>query len=56
VITITIKTENAAFESTGEGVETARILRELADSIAKGSRPTKLRDSNGNVIGLIKYE
>jgi hypothetical protein len=54
MITITIKTGNAAFED-GEGYEVARILRELAERIE--DQPNlhntyiPLMDYNGNKVG-----
>jgi hypothetical protein len=55
MITITIYTDNAAFEDAGEEIETARILRELAESIAKGNKPAVVRDFNGNAVGTVGY-
>lgn len=55
-ITITINTDNAAFEGESWGLEVARILRDLAaylpDSEAEvGPGAGTLRDHNGNTVG-----
>ncbi len=55
-LTITIATDNAAFDQDA-CFETARILRELAkhyDSYCL-DETVKLRDVNGNVVGLAVY-
>lgn len=53
MVTITIKTDNAAFSEI-PGSEIARILRELADDL-EGYEHTDfempLRDINGNIVG-----
>lgn len=54
MLTIQIKTGNAAFDESPE-LEIARILKELANQIALGNEPTKLRDINGNTIGIVTY-
>ena len=46
--------DNSAFEK--ENLETARILRDIADSIEAGNIPTKIRDINGNTVGHIEIE
>jgi hypothetical protein len=48
---VSIRTDNAAFEEGGRGAETARILRELADSLEDGVEAGSLRDINGNPVG-----
>lgn len=56
MIKIVIKTENAAFEDDNRGPEVARILREIADSLAEGldvEDLPPLRDLNGNVVGHV---
>lgn len=55
-ITITIDTDNAAFE--GEpAYEIARILRKLADQFeTEGVPPEKIYDLNGNACGTCKDE
>ena len=56
MITIKIKTDNAAFEGENLGIEVARILRavairfEISPSAASGS----IRDINGNTVGSCK--
>lgn len=53
-ITITIKTDNAAFEQD-EGYEVGRILRELAQHYCCGYPiPENLRDINGNTVGTVR--
>ncbi|KXS55004.1 MAG: hypothetical protein AWU57_600 [Marinobacter sp. T13-3] len=50
--TLTIKTDNAAFEEPAQ--EVARMLRELADRIDRDSElpdVLPLRDLNGNRVG-----
>lgn len=59
MITITIKTDNAAFQTdSGDQYlcrqEVARILRTLADRLTAGERlPENLRDVNGNHVGNV---
>ena len=57
MITITIKTDNAAFQDGNRGLEVARILRRLADEYANGYTnshyPTHPRDINGNRCGTV---
>lgn len=52
---IKIETGNAAFEDYGPAVETARILRELAEHIEQNNELPPhyilLRDLNGNTVG-----
>lgn len=58
-VTITIDTDNAAFEDAGRAHETARILRELADRIEDTDLPNgmlHLRDVNGNTVGQFEVE
>jgi len=55
LITITINTDNAAFEDIGPGHQTAEILRDWANKI-DGMEPMPfmkepLRDLNGTVCG-----
>jgi len=63
MITITIKTDNAAFseddgEPTGAArqAEIARILRELAEHYENGGvyAGHRLRDVNGNTVGSVE--
>jgi hypothetical protein len=56
MITITIKTENAAFQDGNRAYEVARILRHLADRIGVDLPPQspKLLDINGNTVGEVK--
>lgn len=56
-IRIIIETENAAFQEVGEEIETARILRELADKVESGGLGDfNLRDINGNTVGQMDVE
>ncbi len=56
-ITITIATDNAAFEDYPAG-EVSRILAELARTVRdreiRDLDAMKLRDSNGNTVGAVK--
>ena len=52
MITITIKTDNAAFEDGNRTDEIARILREIADDISSGHTPV-VNDLNGNKVGSV---
>lgn len=64
-ITITLNTDNAAFDADNGGpeVEVARILREYAESLECGITnivfsphvlKARLRDINGNVVGRVE--
>lgn len=64
-ITITIHTENAAFEDDQYGIaqegsmpETARILGDLSRRFAAGSWPMDgpILDYNGNTVGRVTVE
>lgn len=56
MITITIRTENAAFQDGNCATEVARILRRLADHILRDLPPLapQLYDSNGNTVGEVR--
>lgn len=58
MITITIETDNAAFDESPE-VEVARILRKLADRVTTsgldGDVILPLKDLNGNSVGELVY-
>lgn len=56
MITITIRTENAAFQDGNRAYEVARILRHLADRIGVDLPPQSpaLHDINGNKVGEIR--
>ena len=43
--------DNAAFQDRNTEMETARILREIADKIENGDDSLKIYDINGNSIG-----
>ena len=58
MFTLTINTDNAAFDDGNAAAETARILRDCADRIERGDGDwsmygivIQLRDINGNVVG-----
>jgi hypothetical protein len=53
MITIKIKTSNAAFQDGNKRTEVARILRDLASKLESGLSPHKLYDINGNHVGSI---
>lgn len=52
--TVKIDCDNAAF-GFQEGVEVARILRDLADSVEDGGNWFPLLDVNGNRVGEAQY-
>lgn len=57
MITITIRTENAAFQSSDYGPEIARLLHQVADAYEVDGGPyrfARLFDSNGNTVGEVK--
>lgn len=56
MITITIKTDNAAFDDGVSGAtEVARILRKMAEQLDESAafRFATVRDTNGNTVGRI---
>lgn len=56
-LTLTMKSNNAAFEQDAAAAEAARILRALADSIAAGVEGQfRLGDINGNYAGTAFLE
>ena len=55
-ITISINTENSAFEDGDGNIELARILRDLASKVESGSNSETLRDINGNKVGTVIYK
>ncbi len=55
MITITIKTANAAFSQGNYDSEVSRILEKLAKQIRIGGlTETPLMDLNGNKVGLVR--
>lgn len=51
MFTLKIKTDNAAFQDCS-GVEVARLLRELADTVQEYERIAgNIMDYNGNTVG-----
>jgi len=54
VLTIDIELENEAFQPYANP-EISRILRKIADAYSsETSRPSIIRDINGNTVGAIK--
>jgi len=53
MITITIKTDNAAFQESSREWEIARILEELARKYRDGFQPSLTLDINGNTVGTV---
>ena len=52
-----IDCDNDAFTYGGLDLEVARILRGLAEELELKIQPDmNLRDANGNLVGLAKYE
>ena len=54
-ITITIETDNEAFNDDNPNQEAARILNELASKIEPNACDG-LRDINGNTVGIWSWE
>lgn len=56
MITITIKTDNAAFQDGNRKQEVARILATLSDLFRDFRIPNGhyVRDVNGNIVGAVK--
>lgn len=56
--TLNVEMDNAAFDN--REWELSRILKELADQTIRGdfneSYDGKVRDINGNVVGIVKVE
>jgi hypothetical protein len=56
---VRIETENAAFSGRGLDLETARLLRKVADEIerhgVKLCNRDKLMDVNGNTVGSVSF-
>lgn len=56
-VTITINTDNSAFQGPYKAYEIARILAELARNIeSSGTIGWKLRDINGNQAGEVNVD
>lgn len=49
--TVTIDTDNAAFDGDDCGAELARILREIAQKVEDGADEGNAFDINGNRVG-----
>ncbi len=56
MLTLTIETENAAFADGQQAAEVARILRQAASKIERGSHSGSLCDGNGNTVGRYDLE
>ena len=57
MFTITIETDNAAFEDDAKYAEVARLLRNAAARIAQGRDDVfPLMDVNGNRVGRAQFE
>mgnify|MGYP001614929809 CR=1 FL=1 len=54
IITVTIRTENAAFGDGNKAQEVARLLHALANTLViYGTAPARLVDLNGNRVGTV---
>lgn len=51
MLTVKIKTDNAAFGGADKALELARMLREIAQKIERGHTEGKVYDLNGNPVG-----
>lgn len=51
-----IRTDNDAFTDGNDKAECARILRQVADSLERGTRGAPLFDFNGNRVGRFDLE
>ncbi len=56
MFTLTIVTDNAAFEDAGAGEEVGRLLEEAADQLRNGAQGGPLFDYNGNRVGAYALE
>lgn len=56
MMSLTFLTDNAAFEGADKALETARILRDIADDIEEGKDAGIARDGNGNNVGSWRLE
>jgi type II secretory pathway component PulF len=58
MITITIKTGNAAFQDDNKNYELARILKEVVKKLENGYslEDINIMDINGNCVGNIETE
>jgi hypothetical protein len=53
-ITITIETDNAAFEPSTYLREVRHVLSQALTALGNEDTPKNLRDSNGNTVGRIE--
>jgi len=51
MLTVKIKTQNAAFDGDDKALELARLLREIAQRLEEGQTRGEVRDTNGNTVG-----
>lgn len=51
MFTVTIKTDNSAFDDGNAQAELSRILRRIADQVQDGAEHGKCKDINGNTVG-----
>lgn len=56
MLRLEIETGNAAFADGGQAAEVARILRQAASKIERGSHSGPLHDLNGNTVGRYDLE
>ena len=56
-LVVRVRCDNAAFagQPGDEPAEVARILRRIADDVAKGYQGDSLRDLNGNTVGAWQF-
>lgn len=54
MVTITIKTDNAAFQDGNRVHELARILRVIAANMERHDQPLRVHDANGNECGRVE--
>lgn len=48
---VSFRTKGSSFGETGD-LETARLLRKIADEVESGNRQENIYDMNGNKIGI----
>jgi len=54
MITITIRTDNAAFQGEDYHDELAHVLERIAAGLRSGHSMFNPRDTNGNTVGAVK--
>ena len=55
MISFSLKTNNAAFSGDWRTSEMVGILRDLANELEQGHRPSVIHDTNGGAVGHAKY-